>query len=324
MLPFTSMLKKLFILLFVITISGSTVVQANDWKFATQVNFGLSANVFLAKGQNFPGIRFFAGASATGFYSDHGMVNYGLSLALYYKSLGNSLNPLIRDVQIDLTNSIDIGLAGNPNSYAVYIRTLNNCPYYNMSFDKEWGVFMGTNFIFNSNRRHQTVGVVGVISKYASAVYHNDGAPPFSWFGLGDCSDRWWTGGGCAYVHSAKGFNFVELGFDQFTGYSPLLYELAGVIGISTPGYQKGGTTVSESDRDNDKTYNASVYYVRIFPEAGYSFDIGLAGSLRIRDHYYAVQDMIHIGTHDPLHPNHDRTRLMLGGTYVNMTPNPF
>lgn len=315
------MFKRFFTSLLVTT---CVVVHANDWRFTTQINFGLSANIFLAKGQNFPGIRFFAGASTTGYYSDHGMVNYGLSLALYYKSIGNSLNPLIRDVQFDITNSIDIGLAGNPNDYNLYIRTLGNCPYYNMTFNKEWGFFLGTNFIFNSNRRHQTVGTVGVLTKWASAIYYNDGAPPFSWFGLGDCSDRWWTGGGCAFVHSAKEFNYVEVGFDQFTGYSPLLYELSGVLGIHTPSYSKGGAYVTDDEEDNSKTFNASVYFVRVFPEAGYSFDIGLAGALRVNDRYFAVQDMIHIGTRDPLHPNHDRTRLMLGGTYVNMNSNPF
>lgn len=298
--------------------------NANDWKFQTQVNFGLSANVFLAKGQSFPGIRFYAGASATGFYADHGMVNYGLTAALYYKSIGNSLNPLVRDVQFDLTNSIDIGLAGQPNSYAVNLRTLGNCPYYNMAFDKEWGVFMGTNFIFNSSRRHQTVGTVGVVTKWASAMYYNDGAPPFSWFGLGDCSDRWWTGGGCLFVHSKNGYNTVEVGFDQFTGYSPLLYELAGVIGINTPSYKKDDPEAPQNGDDNSRTFNASTYFVRIFPEKGYSFDIGLAGALRLGDKYFAVQDMIHISTHDPLHPNHDRTRLMLGGSYINMNSNPF
>lgn len=298
--------------------------SANDWKFGTQVNFGISANVFLARGQSFPGIRFFAGASATGFYADHGMVNYGLSLALYYKSIGNSLNPLIRDIQLDLTNSIDIGLAGNQNDYSVYIRTLGNCPYYNLGFDKEWGVFMGTNFIFNSSRRHQTVGTVGVITKWASAFYANDGAPPFSFLGLADCADRWWTGSGCVFIHSPKGYNHMEIGFDQFTGYSPLLYELAGVIGISTPSYSKGGPEAPDDGKDNSSTFNASTYFIRVFPEAGYSLDIGLAGALRFGNTFWGVQDMIHITTGDPLHPNHDRTRLMIGGTYMNMSPNPF
>lgn len=318
------MKRTLKFFLTVLLLSSASTAYSYDWKFSSQVNFGLSANVFLAKGQNFPGIRFFAGASTTGYCADHFMVNYGLSLALYYKSIGNSLNPLIRDIQLDITNSVDIGVAGDPNEYEVYVRTLGNSPYYNMSFNKDWGVFMGTNFIFNSNHRHQTVGTVGVLSKYVSAVYYNDGAPPFSWFGLGDCSDRWWTGGGCMSIHSDKGFNYVEFGFDQFTGYSPLLYELAGVLGINTPSYDKGGAHVTDDGQDNAKTFNSSVYFVRVFPEAGYSIDIGLAGALRLGDRYFAVQDMIHIGTHDPLHPNHDRTRFVLGGTYVNMNPNLF
>jgi hypothetical protein len=296
-------------------------VRAADFRFINQFNFGISSNIFLSQGQTFPGIRFFAGASVTGFMNEHTMLNYGLSVAMYYKSIGNNLNPLVRDIQFDLTNSIDLGIAGNKSDSPIYIRTLGNSPYYNFSFDKELGAFVGTNFIFNSSRRHQTVGVVGLLSRYVSVVYYNDGAVPFNKLGLADCFDRWWTGGGCIYIHSDKGFNYAEFGFDQFTGFSPLRYELAGVIGINIPSYDKGGEDVSQINNDNEQTFNTSAYYVRIFPQAGYSIDFGVAGALRRNGYYYAVQDIIHIKTHAPLHPNHDRTRVMIGGTYYNINP---
>jgi hypothetical protein len=302
----------------------SVNIKASDWKFINQFNFGISSNIFLSKGQTFPGIRLFAGASYTGFSKNHAMVNYGLSVAVYYKSIGNSLNPLVRDIQVDLTNSVDIGIAGDQNDYLIYVRTLGNGSYYNFSFDRNMGIFLGTNFILNSNRRHQTVGVIGLLSKNVSAIYYNDGAIPFNKLGLADSFDRWWTGGGCIYIHSDKGFNYAEFGFDQFTGFSPLRYELSGVIGISIPSYDKGGADISQVDNENAQTFNTSTYFVRISPQAGYSIDLGLAGALRSNSRYFAVQDIIHIKMHNPLHPNFDRTRFMIGGTYMNMNPEAF
>ena len=96
---------------------------------------------------------------------------------------------------------------------------------------------LASNFILNNHKRNQIVGSVSFSAPDFTINYYNDGAQPFDFLPLADNFDRWWTGGFGIYIHNHKNYNIAELSFDQFTGYSPLLYELSNLIGINLPDY---------------------------------------------------------------------------------------
>jgi hypothetical protein len=50
------------------------------------------------------------------------------------------------------------------------------------------------------------------------------------------------------------------------------------------------------------------------------SFDIGFVGSMISRKgKFWGVQDWIHLKGRYPFHPNKDKTRFFIGGTYNNL-----
>jgi hypothetical protein len=293
----------------------------NNW----QINAGCNLTFYYSKGQNFPGLKVFGGFALNNIYKDHLLVNYGGSVGVYIRSLGNNLNPLLSDVQIDFTHSFMGGWVGGDNvAYTKYMRTINNLPFNNLFFQKKYAAYLGTNFILNNHRRNQTIGTLGANIDQISVNYSNDG-PPFGLMGLGDSFDRWWTGHGCIYWHSQNNYNYAELGFDQFTGYSPLLYELSGILGIDVPDYNidyKSDSTGSKKITDYHG-YNSSTYNLRINFDPNYGIDLGVIGSLKTKNNnYLAFQDIIHRSRRYALHPNQDVNRFFIGPTYRYTTLN--
>jgi hypothetical protein len=136
---------------------------------------------------------------------------------------------------------------------------------------------------------------------------------------LADNFDRWWTGGFGIYIHNRKNFNAAELSFDQFTGYSPLLYELSNIIGINLPDYNVDDTTLMKRRGHVSPAFNTSSYNLKIFLGQGYAIDAGIIGSLRTNGRVFGLQEIIHTMLRYPLHPNNDGNRIYVGGTYNNM-----
>lgn len=283
----------------------------SPWKTEITGNFGCNIFLNFSRPQKFPGFRVFGALCITGIKYDHFTLHYGPSLSIYSKTIGANLNPLIGDIQIDFTNTVSVGYGwGGYMGYYKKFRTLHNGDFYNMVTKQSNAAYLSTNFILNNHRRNQITGAVSASFGDFSFNYNNDG-PPFNLI-LGDSFDRYWTGGGSVFFHNSNGFNRVEFSYDQFTGYQPLLYELANIIGINVPLYQ--------NNKKIPTNYNTSIYHLKIGIDQYTSVDLGVVGSLIDRNgKYYGIQDIIHLKGHFPFHPNKDKTRVFIGGSYSNL-----
>jgi hypothetical protein len=291
--------------------------QTNKWNYDGQFNFG--AQVFLYgffKHQTFPGLRAYAGFSARAIHGDV-LLSYGPSISVYTKTIGANLNPLVADWQVDFTNSFSVGgLWGTHLTYQKFMRTVHTGDYYNLALDRRGAFIVSTNFILNSHHRNQILGSFNINFDKFTLNYYNDGGPPFNWLPLADLFDRYWTGGGGFFIHSKKGYNVAEFGFDQFTGYNPLLYEVANIVGIKVPLYD-GAVSASRDSRPPN--FNTSTYHLRINLNQNFGIDAGVVGSLVDNSgRFWGVQDLIHMAIKNSLHPNNDANRFFLGGSYNN------
>lgn len=309
-----------YILLFLLI--STTASAQGDWNYTGYFNFGCSVNFNYGKSQHFSGVRLFGAFIANAVYKNNFTLNYGPSVSIYNKSLGANLNPLINDIQVDFINSFTLGYGWGRNlSYTKFLKTINTGAYYNMLSNKKYAAYLSTNFILNNHKRNQTVGSITISSPFVSVNYYNDGAAPFNFLPLADNFDRWWTGGFGVYIHNRKSYNPVEFSFDQFTGYSALLYELSNVIGINLPDYHVKDSIADSREDKVVPAFNTSAYNLKIFPMKGYAIDAGVIGSLRSQTgRVFGLQEIIHTSFHYPLHPNNDFNRFYIGGTYNNLS----
>lgn len=291
--------------------------QNSKWDYTGQFNFGCQVFLYsFFRQHDFTGLRAYAGFSARAVKGDF-LLNYGASVSVYTKTVGANLNPMVGDWQIDLTNSFNAGILwGGNTSYNKYVRTVHNGDFYNMVLNRSGAFIAGTNFILNNHRRNQTVGSFIINADRFSLNYYNDGGPPLDWIPLSDKFDRYWTGGLGLFLHSTKNYNNVELGFDQFTGYKPLLYELSNIVGIKVPLYD--GKIDLDDKRKTPPNFNTASYHLRVNFDQHFGVDAGLTGSLVYKGLFYGLQDIIHTKIKNSLHPNNDNTRLFLGGSYNN------
>lgn len=293
----------------------------SDFKNTAQFNFGCNLNLHYGTGQRYPGIKVFCGFGVSSIYKNHLLLNYGASVSIYSKSLGNNLNSLLNDVQLDFINAFSFGAGLNDLSYTKNFRTLNNSPYYTVSIPKDYALLFTSNFVLNNHRRNQAVGAVSFSFPGVTVNYANDGAAPFEWIPLADLFDRWWTGSVVVFAHTRSNYNCAEISFDQFTGYTPLLYELSTLLGVDMPAYNAKNPYVTEDEIKNPPSFNTSAYNIKIFPVKGYGIDVGMIGSLRNNNgRAFALQDIIHILGGFALHPNNDNNRFYIGGTYNNLS----
>lgn len=316
------------------------------------LNHNLSGHAFR---NNFSNIKAFIGFNGTHRLKlqknnpvTQGLLNYSICFTIYNRSLGNSLNILYQDNQIDLTTSVTMGILHRPDRNDFKnLQTINNSPFYNLRHSGKNGAFISSNFILNNHGRHQTVGAISFTVDQASFNYYNDGGPilgsafgfnPRKWYsylllplhlisGLGDGFDRWWTGGGGIYVHTQNNFNRMEVTFDQFTGYHKLAFELNSVFGSDVQDYDLFQTTPEDTTstafnfrtaRAQAMNYNSSAYGIKYFFDRDLSANLGVIGSLRDhkRERYFALQDIIHVLKRDPIHPNNDINRIYYGFSY--------
>lgn len=287
-------------------------VAQQSWRYRGQVNFGCNVLLAFAQKQTLPGLRVFAGFSASAYHGDL-LLSYGPSVSVYTKTIGANLNPLVGDWQVDFTNTFSGGIVwGRYNSYEKFMRTIHNGDFYNLAIDRQGAAMVSTNFILNSHKRNQVVGSVNLMFDNFSIFYYNDGTP-FNRIGLGDNFDRYWTGGGGIMFHTRQNYNRVEFSFDQFTGYIPLLYEISGLLGINIPLYD---------EYSGKKTYNfnTSAYHLRINTDKNFSINAGVIGSLIYKGVHWGIQDAIHMALKYPLHPNNDKNRFFIGGSYNNQS----
>jgi hypothetical protein len=303
------------LLSFLPTLFVVRVKAQSNWTSNTFVSLGVNLMLHRGPGQHFPGIRLNASAGINAVYQQHVMMNYSLTFSLYSKTLGANLNPLVNDVQLDVVNSAAVGGCWGENLlYDKYFRTFNTGAYYNVLTNTAWSALAGTNFVINNHKRNQFVGNITISSPSVTLTYYNDGAPPVSWFSLGDEFDRWWTGGVGIFIHTNKNYNLLEITFDQFTGYRPQLYEMSNLLGIDVPVYENESVGKQKVPPD----YNTSAYAVRYFFSQGLCAEVGVVGSLRTpKDRAFGLQDIIHSGRGFALHPNHDINRIFIGGNYI-------
>ena len=309
--------NKLLITAFVLISSNQCCIAQSKWVYSSQFNAGAHLNLTYGKGQKFPGLRIFAGFSITAVNREHIMLHYGPSLSIYTKTVGANLNPLVGDIQIDLTNTISAGYGwGGIVNYYKYFRTIHTGDYYNISTNVRNAVLLSTNFILNNHKRNQIVGAVTGSFEQFTFNYYNDGAVPFTFIPLADNFDRYWTGGGAFFFHTRQDFNRAEISFDQFTGYTPLLYEVSGLLGINIPLYKNDE---GSNGKKKPNTFNTSAYQVKVFTDKNFAIDAGVIGNLTDKKgNHYGVQELIHIALKLPLHPNNDMNRYFIGTTYNN------
>jgi hypothetical protein len=261
------------LLYILILIQAHVALGQDGWVYKGNFNVGCNMTLNYSRGSTaFPGLKIFAGLGINGVYQNHFMLNYGPSLSIYTKSIGANLNPLASDIQIDFTNSLSVGAGTTDLSYYKLFRTLDNGSYYNVMLDKAYAILFTSNFIVNNHKRNQVVGAVSLSFPHFTINYFNDGGAPFYIIPIADNLDRYWTGGISVFVHNADNykvnFNSVEASFDQFTGYSPLLFEACSMLGIYMPNYNlqyEEGTNAPKT-----ANYNTSMYDIKFFPMKGY------------------------------------------------------
>lgn len=292
----------------------------DNWTYHAQFNIGGHVNLTYGKGQKFPGTKLYGCFSVMGIHREHVVVNYAPSIAIYSKTIGANLNTLVHDIQIDFTNAVSFGYAwGGDIGYTKNYRTLHNGDFYSISSSRKNMTLLTSNIVLNNHKRHQIVGTVSGSFGPVSFYYANDGAVPFTYIPLADNFDRYWTGSGGIFIHTKQGFNRFEASFDQFTGYTPLLYELSNIIGINIPLYSESSSTPTK--RNTPFTYNTSSYHAKVFLDRNYSVDVGIVGNLMSASGYhFGIQDLIHMALKMPLHPNNDMNRIFIGASYIQQS----
>ncbi|MEM1319785.1 MAG: polymorphic toxin type 23 domain-containing protein [Bacteroidota bacterium] len=314
-------LLSYLLLLLLFPLAHSSSAQTEQWDLEVRLGANINLNFSLGEKQKFPGVRVFAsGIVNRNFFNAHWIFNYGATVALYTRSLGNDLNPLSSDFQFDFTNSISLGGAwgGDSLSYTKYLRTINSAPFYNLKHNRRNAIYLSTIFILNNHRRNQTIGSASMSFGDFSFTYYNDGGPFFGDVGIADSFDRWWTGGLCLFFHNNKSYNVAEFSFDQFTGYSPLIYELTSIFGMNVPRYNFNDGNGPYSPI----SFNSAAYNLKIFLDDNNAIDLGMIGSLKFPTkhqeevyRHYSLQDMLHIARGSALHPNKDINRIFFGVT---------
>lgn len=316
-------LKRSLLVLLLLGNTGIALCQ-QGWVYNGNFNFGCSYTLNYCKGSTaFPGLKIFCAFVANGVYKDHLILNYGPSISVYTKTIGANLNPLVSDVQIDFTNSFSFGAGLNDLPYYKLFRTFDNGSYYNVLLKKDYAFLLSSNFILNNHKRNQVNGSITLSSPGVTVNYYNDGGAPFYRIPVADNLDRYWTGGIAVFVHNKNNYNTAEFSFDQFTGYSPLLFEACNMLGIYIPNYN----LQYDEDKHGPKptNYNTSMYDAKIFFLRGYGIDIGAMGALKetsyskLKEIYFGLQDIIHIKGGFSLHPNNDNQHFFIGGTYNNI-----
>lgn len=346
-------LPRLFLLFTLSWALAPALFAQNNRPLRLELRFGMNANLnnfnpFNQRNQKFPGLRIFGTAILNGDIKPWWSSSYAATVCVYNKSLGNNLNPLISDIQIDFVNTLSMGFGwkwqadgeGPFVGYPKYLRTVNNSPYYNLTHTYDNAFFFSSNFILNNHRRHQTVGSVTFTFDNFSVNYYNDGGPVIDWLNIGDGFDRYWTGGVMLSLHKRyAAYNIVEFSFDQFTGYRPLVYELSNIFGMAVPEYDSDTLESNLPPRNrfrfSSSSYNSSAYNLKFYIDENYGFDLGILGSLVYKgktkkrqtatsgrsfnfreDRHWGLQDILHINRYNSLHPNSDINRLYIGFTY--------
>lgn len=230
---------------------------------------------------------------------EHLLAGYNVTLNLYRGGIGNSLLPgELAKAQLDLVNafSLSFGDGRTTDIRPLYTWNPNSAAHMANPFRKS--ITLATNFITNSHRRNQQVGMVGVAIGNVQLGYYNDG-PPFHLWGAGDNFDRWWTGGGFLHIgHNNSEWQFLY-SFDKFTGYQRDAYEIANILRLNYVSYNN----VPES------TFNRGR---NMF---GFRHRSGIGVNLSFFD-TWDIQDWIHRILRYTYHPSLYQRQLFFGLQY--------
>ncbi len=289
-----------------------------------EVRWGLEVDMYRGKGRQFPAVRSYLGAIVNQRFQNGMVVNYGPVLSVYNNTLGSLSTPLKFDLQADLVNSFTIGYASDfrygaeqslmrESSAGKYIRTMNNHSTYNLVHFKDYGLFFTSNLVLNNKGRHQYTESFTLTVQNFTLNYYNDGGNIMEWIGLSDNLDRYWTGGLGLTFHNNEGYNTAELSFDQFTGFSSLMYKFSTLMGFDVLDYNTAG------GQGADARLNSSEYNLKVWLNRNYAVDIGIRGSLSSyndetgKTTYYGLQDLLHAGLNYALHKNQDNNKIKIG-----------
>jgi len=211
-------------------------------------------------------------------------------------------------VNIDLRNTLTLSTGYGENDFIgkpfFVEQGMNVSPHFDLFF---YSLGLGTTFINGINHsRNQQVGSLSLSGGPVNFQYYNDGTP-FGIFGTGDLFDRYWTGGGSIGYYSKKNRHFINefiIRYDNYTGYQPNLFNVAGLLDINHMPYK------TEKEQ--------------FFNQARYKFSLGLYSNNRFNISlwepvYTDVQNFIHYNiSNDPFHARPFKKRTTLGYDYIN------
>ena len=241
---------------------------------------------------------------------DYGLLAGGQSKLIFYRGgLGTSfLNQKNFILNIDTRNTISLLIGGEKNRWIgkpIFVEPGMNVSSHYDPFG--FSIGLGTTFINGLNHsRNQQLGSISVAGGPFTFQYYNDGTP-FGVFGSADLFDRYWTGGGSFGYYSKKDNHTINefiIRYDNYTGYQPNLFEVAGLLDINHMPYKS----------KEEQFYN----------QARYKYSLGLYSNNRFsisvwEPIYTDIQNFIHYNiSNDPFHARPFGRRTTLGYDYLN------
>lgn len=289
--------------------------HANATLLDGRVNYGIGLNLHVELLQYIPQFRLSitagVGYAFLNQWSQSGRAplygSYHAEVDVFRGGLGSSLSPTGRSkmmFELRQTAMINAGMDYGPQDRGrPLVQFVGNAAHplidpYRSSFGLGAVVIHGLNY-----SRSQQVGLLSFNVNSVVVSYYNDG-PPFSYMGLGDVYDRWWTGGLLIGYYDYRDNNQlvnVELKFEKFTGWFPNSYEITKALGLHNVPYKDA----------SEIHYNQS----RIQLSGRFADGLGVHVSfydLKALD----LQDIIHKSLKMPLHPPLMKYRVGVGAGY--------
>lgn len=278
-------------------------------KTSISYSFGLSFEFGKKKNNSLKGYVAISAIQQVKGLGDYGiLVGAQSKLIIYRGGLGTSFfNQKNFIFNIDSRNTISLLLGGEKNNWIgkpIFVEPGMNVSSHFDPFGYSFG--LGTTFINGINhRRNQQIGSLSLAGGPFTFQYYNDGTP-FGLIGSGDLFDRYWTGGGSFGYYSKKDnhvINEIIVRYDNYTGYQPNLFDVAGLLDINNMPYKS----------KEEQFYN----------QARYKYTLGMYSNNRFsmsvwEPIYTDIQNFIHYNiSNDPFHARPFGRRITMGYDYI-------
>ena len=259
-----------------------------------------------------------AGGIGSSFIDNNIYPAINAELQLYNNGLGSSkpgnIKPGLKGVNIDFVTAIT--LTAGIKDFLQQTRSQHfinrNVPlYYFADFGLPalknpyaWSFSIGTNFIYNKEKKIQRTGFVNLHFSRFQISYSNDGGVPLSDIHLGDRKDRYYTGSVLFSYHGKPytAVNLVELSYHKYTGYTQNSFEASNQFDFAYVNYKK----------EEQRFYNKSMFTLNIAnPVKGFGLNVKLYNKTK-----WDVQHLIHWSIFNSYHIVPYKEHVSFAGTY--------